>query len=403
MTIKKARSHVHKKRHKTMNPAIAVSIAAIGIFCLTLGLSYPLLSLILDAMGISTGLIGLNAAMTPLGIILASPFMPSLTRRCGAWALCVGSLISAAVLLVLIAVFRDVTVWFLLRFLLGIVNTAIFVTSETWINQAAPKRIRGRIIGLYTTVAAAGFALGPLSIAFTGSQGWIPFAIGVAGILTALPLVFFARTHLPDFNGPETAPVFPLFFAAPLLLLAVAFAALFDQVTISLLPLYGLRHGLPESTASLMLTVLIAGNVLLQIPIGWMADRLPRRNLICFLSLATVAGSLLLVWLIHGTLLIWPLLFIWGAAAFGTYTVAMVELGDRFSGTLLLAGNSAFGMMWGIGGIIGPSMAGGAMDLIGPEGLPLTLGVLFGLLGIASVRMPSHREKPNPPVRQATF
>ena len=386
-----------------MNRAIAVSIAAIGIFCLTLGLSYPLLSLILDAMGTSTGLIGLNAAMTPLGIILASPFMPSMARRFGAWALCVGSLILAAVLLVLIAVFRNLTVWFLLRFLLGIVNTAIFVTSETWINQAAPPRIRGRIIGLYTTVAAAGFALGPLSIAVIGSQGWIPFAVGIAAILTALPLIFFARSHLPDFNGTETAPVFPLFFTAPLLLLAVAFAALFDQVTISLLPLYGLRHGLPEATASLMLTVLIVGNVLLQIPIGWMADRIPRRNLICFLSFGTVAGSLLLVWLIHGTLLIWPLLFIWGAVAFGTYTVAMVELGDRFSGTLLLAGNSAFGMMWGIGGIIGPSMAGAAMDLMGPEGLPLTLGVLFGLLGIAFTLMPSHRQRPNPPVQQATF
>ena len=65
-----------------MNPGIAVSIAAIGIFCLTLGLSYPLLALILDSMGISTGLIGLNAAMAPLGIIVSSPFMPSLAMSC---------------------------------------------------------------------------------------------------------------------------------------------------------------------------------------------------------------------------------------------------------------------------------------------------------------------------------
>jgi MFS family permease len=386
-----------------MNPGIAVSIAAIGIFCLTLGLSYPLLSLILDAMGISTGLIGLNAAMTPLGIIIASPFMPSLTKRFGAWALCVCSLILAALLFLLIAVFRDVVVWFFLRFLLGIVNTAIFVISETWINQTAPTRIRGRIIGLYTTVAAAGFALGPLTIAIVGSQGWMPFAVGIAGILVALPLIIFSRSHLPDFNGTETASIFPLFLAAPLLLLAVAFAALFDQVTISLLPLYGLRHGLSESTASLMLTVLVVGNVLLQIPIGWMADRISRQNLIGCLSFGTTAGSLLLIWFINGSILVWPLLFIWGAVAFGTYTVAMVELGDRFSGALLLAGNSAFGMMWGIGGIIGPSVTGGAMDLIGPEGLPLTLGVLFSLLGIAAACMPSRHEKPNPPVRQNIF
>jgi len=138
-----------------MNPGIIASIAAIGVFCLTLGLSYPLLALILDGMGLSPGMIGLNAAMTPLGIIASSPFIPPIARRFGAWFVCVFSLCLAAVLLMLMAVFRDVTIWFLLRFLLGIANTVIFVTSETWINQLAPPKIRGRIIGLYTTVAAA--------------------------------------------------------------------------------------------------------------------------------------------------------------------------------------------------------------------------------------------------------
>ena len=71
----------------------------------------------------------------------------------------------------------------------------------------------------------------------------------------------------------------------------------------------------------------------------------------------------------------------------GTPQPADFILVVSIGGTLLLAGNSAFGMMWGIGGIIGPSMAGGAMDLIGPEGLPLTLGVLFGL-GAAFPRVP---------------
>ncbi len=82
------------------------------------------------------------------------------------------------------------------------------------------------------------------------------------------------------------------------------------------------------------------------------------------------------------------MLFVWGAIAFGTYTVAMVDLGARFSGALLLAGNSAFGVVWGIGGIVGPSIAGIAMDLVGHEGLPLTLGLLFGALGVAAALMP---------------
>ena len=374
-----------------MKKGIVAAISTIGVFCLTTGLSYPLLALILENRGTSTGLIGLNAAMTPLGIIASSPFIPMLTRRMGAWFMCVASLCLAAVLLVLLGVFRDVMIWFPLRFLLGVANTVIFITSEAWINQLAEPGIRGRTIGLYTTIAAAGFALGPLALALIGSQGWLPFLVGVAGILMALPFVVMAREHLPEFNGKEKASVFSFFSLAPLLLLAVVAAALFDQVVMSLLPIYGLRHGATEATGSLMLTVLIVGNVLLQIPIGWLADRFSRRYLLSWLAFATVAGCILLVWWIEGSTLIWPMLFVWGAVAFGTYTIAMTDLGDRFSGALLLAGNSAFGVMWGLGGIIGPSVSGVAMDLVGPEGLPLTLGVVFAILGLGACSMPLSR------------
>jgi MFS family permease len=376
-----------------MKKGIVAAISTIGVFCLTIGLSYPLLALILENRGTSTGLIGLNAAMTPLGIIVSSPFIPMLARRWGAWFSCVAGLCLAAVLLVLLGVFRDVMIWFPLRFLLGVANTVIFITSEAWINQLAEPGIRGRTIGLYNTIAAAGFALGPLALAVIGSQGWLPFLVGVAGIFLALPFVVMARDHLPEFNGKEKASVFSFFSLAPLLLLAVAAAALFDQVVMSLLPIYGLRHGVTEATGSLMLTVLIVGNVLLQIPIGWLADRFSRRYLLSWLAFATVAGCILLVWWIEGSLFIWPMLFVWGAVAFGTYTIAMVDLGDRFSGALLLAGNSAFGVMWGLGGIIGPSVSGVAMDLMGPEGLPLTLGVLFAILGIAAILMPLSQVK----------
>lgn len=377
-----------------MNKGIIASITAVGVFCLTTGLSSPLLALILEDMGASSGLIGLNAAMGPIGIILSAPFVPRLAQKFGAWFICVTSLCSSAVLLLMLAVFRDVMIWFPIRFFLGVAISAIFIISETWINQLAMPRIRGRIIGIYNTVAAAGFALGPLTLAVIGSQGWPPFLVGITGILIALPVFVLARDHLPGFDGREDASVFSFLSLAPMLLLAVAFAALFDQVALSFLPIYGLRHGLTEATSSLALAVMIIGNVVLQIPIGWLADRISRRFLMSIMAIATMIGSLLLSLLIEGSMLLWPMLFVWGAIAFGIYTIALVELGDRFSGALLLAGNGAFGMMWGIGGIFGPPVAGAAMDLIGPEGLPVILGLASCVLGVAVGFMPLSRVKP---------
>jgi hypothetical protein len=74
--------------------------------------------------------------------------------------------------------------------------------------------------------------------------------------------------------------------------------------------------------------------------------------LVC--TVTTLAGCTLLPLAIRSTWLLWPLLFIWGGAAFGVYTVALTGLGDRYSGAMLLTGSAAFGLMWGVGGIIGP-------------------------------------------------
>ena len=70
------------------------------------------------------------------------------------------------------------------------------------------------------------------------------------------------------------------------------------------------------------------------------------------------------------TPLIWPCVFIWGAVSYGIYTMSIIELGERFTGSALVAGNAAFSLMWGVGGIAVPPLAGGAMDVIGASGLP---------------------------------
>ena len=85
------------------------------------------------------------------------------------------------------------------------------------------------------------------------------------------------------------------------------------------------------------------------------------------------------------------MLLIWGAVAYGTYTVALVELGDRFSGGELVAGCGAFSMMWGIGGTLGSPIAGIAMDILGHEGLTATLGLTFLALGMVAFFMPLSR------------
>jgi hypothetical protein len=65
--------------------------------------------------------------------------------------------------------------------------------------------------------------------------------------------------------------------------------------------------------------------------------------------------------------------------------MAIIELGERFSGATLVAGNAAFSLMWGVGGIMVPPAAGTAMQVLGAQGLPLVLGSLCAVLAAAGL------------------
>lgn len=361
-------------------------IACMTVFDVTLGLTFPLLALVMEGWGVDATLIGLNAAMSPLGLVATAPLVPPLARRFGTANFSIACILATATILLLLKLLPNVPAWFLLRFLLGISIGGLFTVSEAWINELATKATRGRVIALYTSLLAAGFAAGPFILRETGSEGWPPFVIGIVCAFLGLVPLLLARKAIPAPKPHESASLVSFLPKAPTLLLAVVTFAIFDTVCMSLLPLYGLRNGLDEATAVQVLGVLIVGNVVLQFVIGWLADRIERRLVLIGCAALTVLGSALLPALLHSWWL-WPHLFVWGATAFGVYTMAMAELGDRFTGAVLLAGTAAFAAMWGIGGIFGPTLGGAAMDRFGPGALPVILGAAYLVLtGTALLR-----------------
>jgi MFS family permease len=363
-------------------------IATVSVYAIAQGLTYPLLSFILERQGHPASAIGLSAAMTPLGFICCAPFVPAITRRFGPGAVIVASAMLAALTLALIGWTRDIVPWFALRFVLGVIVLPLYIVSEVWIIALAPPERRGRIMGIYTSVISGGFALGPLCLVLVGTEGWPPFLVGIAAFLACGLCLVAILPRMPDIDdGSHSASVRAFLPLAPTLLLAVFVVAVLEQASLSLLPVYGVAHGIGEREMSALIAVMIAGNVALQVPIGLAAERFSARAALIASAAVTAAGCALIPLLVE-TPFIWPLIFVWGAASFGIYTAALIALGARFTGSMLVAGNAAFALMWGVGGIAGPSATGGLMTLIGPEGLPLALGLLsVALVIVAAARM----------------
>lgn len=357
--------------------AIATVIALIGVFGVSQGLCYPLFSLILEQQGIDSVLIGLNSAMMPIGMIAFAPLLPLATRRFGSPALALSCTVLLLVSLGLMGLVQNVWFWFLTRFMLGLGISGLFVTSEIWINTMGSPRGRGRRLGVFASSLSLGVAAGPFLLTLTGTRGWPPFLAGMGIVAVAVLLLLVVFGRLPDVGTQKGGSIRAFLPLAPGLLLIVGFVAAFDQSLLALFPVYGTTEGLTEREIAFAITVWAAGSIVFPIPIGWLADRWSRRGTMVLLCALTVAGAALLPGVMHSPWLLWLLLFVWGPASYNVYTLTIIELGARFRGTLLLAGNSAFAVMWGIGGMMGPPAMGLAMDRLGAGGLPAGLGLMY--------------------------
>ena len=155
--------------------SLAGVIAAMAVVNLVYGITFPLLALVLDAQGVSKTLIGLNTIAQAVAVMLIAPWTPGLLRRFAPSRVMQVVTVALAVLFILAGLFPNVWFWFPLRLVIGASTALLWISSEALINELAEESRRGRIVGLYASIGAAGFALGPLLLILTGSSGMLPF------------------------------------------------------------------------------------------------------------------------------------------------------------------------------------------------------------------------------------
>ena len=369
-------------------PVVLAALAA-GF---SIGLSTPLIALAIEQRGWSASVNGANAAMPAVAIILLGRYIPALVARFGAIRSMVGGILVSAAFLALFPALDGIVAWFVLRFGQGLGIALAWIVSETWINRIATERTRGRMVAVYAMLWSGGIALGPQLLRVTGTEGWLPFLLA-AGILAsgALPL-FLARHLAPALDTQERAAaghLGQLWRLAPVALLASFVGGFAEVGAFSLFPLWAVNVGLGSGGAIAMLSVFSIGGLLMQFPIGWLADRFDRERLLTLCGAVAFVGPALLPFVMDRPFVMWPLLFLAGCAVMGFYTLGLTVLGQRFPPEQLAAGNVIFVAAYMLGGIAGPVVGGAALDIWMPHGFPAVLALLFCgfvLFGLANAR-----------------
>jgi MFS family permease len=373
--------------------SLAAIIGMIGVVGLVFGLTAPLLNLLLERQGLSGRMIGLNGAMTALGALIFTPFIPTMALRIGPFRMLFGTLAATAALLLAYKAFDDYRIWFALRFLMGVAVVVPFLISEIWINQIATSQNRGRLLGIYAACISAGFGTGPLLMQVTGVDGWTPFVCAAALVLLAMGAISLARDDRPYLDPQGHRSPFPYIKASPVAIMAGLMYGAIETGIFGLLPVYGVRSGFSVTMAATQLTVIAAGNILLQYPVGWLADKTEPRRVLMLCALVGVLGGLLLPSL-KDSLLMWPLLFVWGGTITGMYTVALTMLGQTYSGLALASANGALILAYNMGAMGGPPLLGQAMDMLNPNGLVYGLAGFFLVFVLVNAMVPKRHAVP---------
>ena len=361
---------------------VFAACAAIG---LQAGVALPLVPLALERQGTDKLTIGVVAACWAIGMLAFGTRIPHLASRFGAVPVIIVSVVAGSLINVAYTVTSGPIAWGLLTLMHGVVGGVPWVVSEIWMNVVVEEKRRGRVMGIYATMVAVGMALGPLVLQVVGVYGPAPFltAAGLA-LLVALPLLPHWHTA-PRIRFSKDSGFVQVVALAPLAMLAAFACGLGEQVAFSFLPVYAVGAGVSAQTGALWLSVFVMGNVVLQWPIGWMADHFDRRAVVAGCSLVSAVLVALLPMMPATSPAVFVNVLLWGGISFAIYPVGLALLGQRFHGGDIARANTAFSMIYILGGLLGRPAAGAAMDAFGDPGLGGSLAFVYALAGIVAL------------------
>lgn len=362
----------------------AAVIATAAMFGLTYSLSAPLIAMDMARQGAGETMIGVNAAMHAVGVLITALFLPRLVAHLGPRRLILLSLVASACVLVAFGLVSNMWLWFPLRLLLGMAAEALFVVSETWINALSTENTRARAMAAYTAALALGLALGPLILSLVGAEGTLPFAIGAVVSLCSAGLVLAPAVRAPPFEKPSSGNPLRFLGIAPVAIGAITLNAAVESAGLSFLALYAIGLGWQAEDAARLMFVMMFGAIVLQLPIGWLGDMVDRGKLIVGCAVLATLGAALWPWALHSELATYVLLFVWGGVFVGIYTLTLTVIGSRFSGGDLVGIYALMGLTWGAGALVGPLLAGFSMQA-GTHGLAVFAAVACGLFAVTAI------------------
>ena len=330
------------------------------------------------------------------GFLGGSRMAPGMIRRVGHVRVfaALASLISAVMILYPTVV--DPIVWAFGRVLIGFCFSAVYVTAESWLNNAASNDNRGKALSLYMIVQTSGIVLAQALLLAADPSGYVLFVIPSILVSIAVTPILLSISPTPAFDTSKPMSLKELFGYSPLgcvgtFLLGGVFSAQFGMS-----PIYGTEAGLTLPQISLFVSTFFIGAIITQYPIGWLSDRMDRRQLIVIISCVGAGGAALGALMGADYTILLCAAFVMGGAANPLYSLLIAHTNDSLDPEDMASASGGMIFLNGLGAIAGPLITGWAMNVMGPGGFFVFAGGLIAALGAYGIYRATQR--PSTPV-----
>jgi len=328
-----------------------------------------------------------------VGFLGGSKLTPLMLKRVGHVRVfaALGSLVSAAFILYVAIV--NPYAWWLLRVLVGFCFSGLYVVSESWLNHAASNETRGKALSLYMIVQMSGMVLGQLLLNAADPAGYNLFIlITVLVSLSIAPILLSASSSAPVESSAQPMSLRELIRTSPLASVGMVLLGGIFAVLFAMAPVYATLRGLTLPQTSFFLSMIFAGAIAFQVPVGWLSDKVDRRFLIIGVSGIGAAMSMVCMYFgDHYSVLIAGA-FVLGGTSNPLYSLLVAYANDYLEHDKMAAAAGGLLFINGCGAMLGPVLVGNLMSRYGIEWFFITLLLLTSAICLYGIYRMSQRQ-----------
>jgi MFS family permease len=326
--------------------------------------------------------ISLIGAVYSLGYTLSSFVTPKFIRRTGHVRVFAAYIALMSISVLLCSLVPEPRAWMFFRGLFGFAIAGSYMIMESWINEKAENRFRGLMFSVYMFVAMTGTIVGPYIAAWGNAMTTTLFIIAAILLCIGIFPISLSSASSPSLPTEVGFDLTGLWRRSPVAFVGTFLAGVIAAAWLNFSAVYATMAGLTETGGANIIAAVTLGSMVAQFPLGRLSDYIDRRLV---MVLSCIIGVAACFWMsvLSGEheVMLYIAGFAAGMVIYPIYAINVAHANDLAKPGEYVRISSGLTVLYGLGVIAGPLLAGQAIAWGGAPGLPLLLAVTFALYG----------------------